>query len=208
MAQTTTYDPATATVDTPIPQAALDAHYWRFLFHDNPDKAAVWEHYNARCTAAAAPVIEAAIRYLDATDAARTDVYKQRMALHWNNRPAPKGRNMWGTVNTSTSCGGGLRFVSCSGHGGFLVSPLRESLIPAPLRKGMAYEEDDEWAIIGAVFPEAAVKMSPSFFCAQEDGTSARNYARRYAVEKLARTYGPTLRQILEDAGQQIPAPA
>ena len=199
---TTSYDPATATVNTVIPPEAFDANHWRMAFRDNPDAQAVFEHYDAERAAHVAPIAQALIAHLDATDSARAADYRRLGAAGVSNRPAPKDRDRWGNINESVACGGGIRFVSCEGHGGFLISPVRELLIPAPLREGMEYEEDCDWAIVGAVFPEAAVKMNPRYFCDQEDGTSARDYARREAVEVLGRWRLPAMREVLAEADQ------
>ncbi|MCL6424381.1 hypothetical protein Bequi_13505 [Brachybacterium sp. JHP9] len=66
------------------------------------------------------------------------------------------GRPAWGAVNHVYDIAPGIAEVSCEGHGGVKLSPERNRLVPAPLRRpGGWYEEDCEYKIAVATFPSA-----------------------------------------------------
>lgn len=59
----------------------------------------------------------------------------------------------WGSAQNVTSITRGIRSVSTAGHGGILVSPTKNAMIPEYMRESSgAYEEDCEWAIPAVVF--------------------------------------------------------
>jgi hypothetical protein len=59
----------------------------------------------------------------------------------------------WGSAQQVTHIAHGIRSVSTSGHGGVLVSPSKNVLIPEYMRRNDgAYEEDCDWAIPAIVF--------------------------------------------------------
>lgn len=59
----------------------------------------------------------------------------------------------WGLAQKVTNIARGIRSVSTAGHGGVLVSPTKNAMVPEYMRKESgAYEEDCEWAIPAIVF--------------------------------------------------------
>lgn len=61
----------------------------------------------------------------------------------------------WGGVQHATEIGPGLWSVSTAGHGGMLLSPERNAVMPDYLRADSGwYEEDCEWSLVALVFPE------------------------------------------------------
>jgi len=60
----------------------------------------------------------------------------------------------WGPSQGATVYAEGVVFHSTAGHGGFLLSPERNSKVHPALRvTGGAYEEDEVWAIVAFTFP-------------------------------------------------------
>jgi len=61
----------------------------------------------------------------------------------------------WGVSQLATIYAEGIVSHSTSGHGGFQLSPDRNSRIDASVRRaGGWYEEDCEWAIVALTFPD------------------------------------------------------
>lgn len=126
------------------------------------------------------------IDYLDNTDFDRKIYLKNHQ--HDNKRTARKSVNMWGEVQHTTSCGVGAKYVSCSGHGGFLISPARQHTIPEPLREWNpyyadgcgVYEEDCDFNIYTAFYPKGGMKVSPHFLQTEHQW---REYSANYLVE-------------------------
>jgi hypothetical protein len=59
----------------------------------------------------------------------------------------------WGIAQTVKNIARGIRSVSTAGHGGVLVSPTKNAMIPEYMRdESGAYEEDCAWAIPAVVF--------------------------------------------------------
>ena len=59
----------------------------------------------------------------------------------------------WGVSQSVTQIARGIRRVSTAGHGGVLLSPTKNALIPEYMRDDSgAYEEDCEWCIPAVVF--------------------------------------------------------
>lgn len=136
------------------------------------------------------PMVKRLVEWAEATDAERDRIVAD-MRRKVGNRPRPKGRYMWGAEQQSIACGGGIRFASCSGHGGFLVSEAREAAIPEGLRRGQAYEEDDEFNIIALLWPSAALAVSPTFLAedAEANGTTQAQEFRHYAAQNVLRMF-------------------
>jgi len=66
----------------------------------------------------------------------------------------PPTRSPWGTVQSATAYGP-FWSVSTAGHGGVKVPRALNAKIDASVRrKGGWYEEDIDWAIVAATFPE------------------------------------------------------
>ena len=163
-----------------------DPTMWRYQFDSD-------EAYNKYRRYAEPMIARMALRFahwLDATDQARQAHYvADRKRL--GNRTAPKGYK-WGAVNESIACGGGIRLVSCAGHGGFLISQARQNGIPVKLQDiEAAYEEDCDFYTIGAIYPEAAMKAHPKFF------TNAY-MTRLYCADKVAQYHYRELATIVE----------
>ncbi len=69
----------------------------------------------------------------------------------------------WGLSQFSKSLAPGIMSYTTAGHGGIHLSPVRNMVVPKYMRRADGwYEEDSEWAIAGAVFPEAFVKFAGS----------------------------------------------
>lgn len=73
--------------------------------------------------------------------------------LSYSDKPVGKPRDMWGSVQRAYGAGKGMRFVSCSGHGGMLLSHAREASLPEVFRKNCMYEEDCDINIIALFYP-------------------------------------------------------
>lgn len=59
----------------------------------------------------------------------------------------------WGVAQSVQQITQGIRSVSTAGHGGILVAPTKNALIPEYMRcEDGAYEEDCDWAIPAVVF--------------------------------------------------------
>ncbi|MBC3871735.1 DUF7007 domain-containing protein [Undibacterium oligocarboniphilum] len=59
----------------------------------------------------------------------------------------------WGVAQNVTNIARGIRSVTTAGHGGVLVSPTKNNLIPEYMRHHAGeYEEDCEWCIPAIVF--------------------------------------------------------
>ena len=64
-------------------------------------------------------------------------------------------RSMWGDVQTATQTAPGIWSVTTAGHGGIVLSPARNAMVPACLRRANAqYEEDGEYAAVVFAFPD------------------------------------------------------
>lgn len=62
---------------------------------------------------------------------------------------------LWGPSQGATIHADGVVFHSTAGHGGFLLSPERNSKVHPSLRViGGTYEEDEAWAIVAFTFPD------------------------------------------------------
>ena len=80
--------------------------------------------------------------------------YRQLAGL---NRRDVKTRAMtpWGAAQQSRIYGEGVVAHSTAGHGGFHLDPARNALVDRRWRNAEGwYEEDSEWAIVAATFPE------------------------------------------------------
>jgi len=65
----------------------------------------------------------------------------------------------WGASQYSESLCRGIVSYGTAGHGGVHLSPTRNCVVPEYMRNANGwYEEDCEWAIPAAIFPEAWVK--------------------------------------------------
>lgn len=63
-------------------------------------------------------------------------------------------RTPWGPAQSAEEIAPGISSVTCAGHGGYKLSPERNKMIPPSLRSSSGwYEEDTEWAKVGAIFP-------------------------------------------------------
>lgn len=124
-------------------------------------------------------LVEKFIAYLDDTDQDRK-INLRELRKTYGYKTAPKGRDQWGTVNHLYSCGAGVKFVSCSGHGGFLISNAHELCIDEPLRRCGQYEEDCDFNIVAAYFPKTGLKFNPEYRTTEAEW-------RKYAVESIIR---------------------
>lgn len=70
----------------------------------------------------------------------------------------------WGAAETATPIADGIVSVSTASHGGIWISEARRQAMPAAFRiEGHWYEEDCEWALVAASFPDAfRAKYGPS----------------------------------------------
>lgn len=80
--------------------------------------------------------------------------------------PAPRRGEAtpWGAAQSATTIADGIVSVSTASHGGIWVSEARRQAMPAAFRlEGEWYEEDCEWALVAASFPDAfRAKYGPS----------------------------------------------
>ena len=130
------------------------------------------------------------VAHLEATDAEKQVAYRANIKTY-GNTPAPKGRDMWGAIQHTYHNGSGVRIVSCSGHGGVLVSIPQEMKIDEPLRRGQYYEEDCDMMIVLAYNPRIAVKYNSSYF------TDDIRQARRICAQAVVRYYPDAVRKIV-----------
>jgi hypothetical protein len=66
----------------------------------------------------------------------------------------------WGAIQTAEQVAPGIWHVTTAGHGGLILSPERYAAMPRELQsnicgRGTAFEEDAEWALVAAWYPEA-----------------------------------------------------
>ena len=112
------------------------------------------------------------------------------------------GYSPWGAVQTEKVIGDGVRLVTTSSHGGFLVTEPALSQMPAILKAfspwaGVgAYEEDCDWVIVVLAFPHlfsdrdiwcAVRQASASYF----DGRLVRYLETRPDIVARAAAYHP-----------------
>ncbi|XKH58328.1 hypothetical protein LG293_17025 (plasmid) [Citricoccus nitrophenolicus] len=65
------------------------------------------------------------------------------------------GKSPWGEIQSVERDADGIEFATTDGHGGFKLSPERNKQVPAPLRNGNGwYEEDCERHIVEATFAD------------------------------------------------------
>lgn len=70
----------------------------------------------------------------------------------------------WGRADTAINLGEGVGLVSTPGHGGMKLDRERNARIPAPLRNGDGwYEEDDEISIPIHYYPDSWRKLIPTW---------------------------------------------
>lgn len=133
------------------------------------------------------------VQYLDSTDKKRAENFKTLKALYGlkGNR---KQQDEWGVINHTTSLGKGVRFVSCSGHGGALTPFAVNLTIDQEIRTFDGhYEEDCNIMILLAYYPEMGKKLNPNFtMFATADST------RHYAVARLMDYHRKDLQKILD----------
>lgn len=80
---------------------------------------------------------------------------QQAPDLDLDETPAGPMPGTWGGVNQRWAIAPGITEVACQGHGGIGLSKARNALVPKALRrKDGWYEEDADYAIAVATFPE------------------------------------------------------
>lgn len=68
----------------------------------------------------------------------------------------------WGPADHVEEIAPGISSIITAGHGGYKLTAERNKMIPAPLRTRSGwYEEDCEWAAVGAIFPEELTRDRP-----------------------------------------------
>lgn len=170
---------------------------WRSKFADD----ASWQTYIQAVTPLRAALAAQLTAWASATDADRTRLYNRVRKQAGHNRTAPKGEK-WGPVQRSIACGGGLRWVDCAGHGGFLISPARQAAIPAVWRESdNAYEEDCDFEIIGLLWPSALLKQKSPYYVnkAREWSVTAEEAVRRACAAAIVTHRGGQVREVLAD---------
>ncbi len=66
----------------------------------------------------------------------------------------------WGPIEDEEIIADGIRRVSTSNHGGWLLSPERQAKVPQHLlNQGGAYEEDGEYKLVALAFPDECVSF-------------------------------------------------
>lgn len=170
-------------MDVAYVEANPNMHRYNFERQDTYDA------YNELWNDAVAELTGRFVEYLNNNEDKIQDTYKA-LRKKYGNKHALKGWQ-WGPVNNTVYCGGGIKFVSCTGHGGFLVSHAREAGIDAELQRGGTYEEDCDFMIVAAYYPDAAVKFNPDYF-------TDREHARKVAAESVVRWSYGAVKNILD----------
>ena len=89
----------------------------------------------------------------------------------------------WGEVQTQSDPHPGISVVSTAGHGGIYVTPEVNAKIPEVFRMDDGwYEEDVDWAIVHAAFPELFPDTQDEAHRTLKD-YRWRQYERHYGVE-------------------------
>jgi hypothetical protein len=84
----------------------------------------------------------------------RAKHYRQLQAL-CRRDVGMRAETPWGTAQQSRIYSEGVIAHSTAGHGGFHLDPTRNAFVDARWRNAEGwYEEDSEWAIVAATFPE------------------------------------------------------
>lgn len=137
------------------------------------------------------------VSVFDSLDPVRNIAYKVNRASN-GNKHASKGQ-AWGAIQRTDYVGGGLKFVSCSGHGGFLISDARNAGIPEQLRRedGM-YEEDCDFMIIGLVYPENVSDLLNRWNPEVEDKYTPEK-VRAMAAKSVANWHTTASRDLIQD---------
>ena len=83
----------------------------------------------------------------------------------FSNSPKPTS-SPWGHIQGAKEIFPGVWNVSTPGHGGLILSAERMAAMPAALKcnvygRGNAFEEDCEWALVAAAFPEEFAGYAP-----------------------------------------------
>lgn len=133
----------------------------------------------------------------DSLDPVRNIAYEVNRASN-GNKHASKGQ-AWGAIQRTDHVGGGLKFVSCSGHGGFLISDARNAGIPEQFRRedGM-YEEDCDFMIIGLVYPENVSDLLNKWNPEVEDKYTPEK-VRSMAAKSVANWHTTASRELIQD---------
>lgn len=137
------------------------------------------------------------VSVFDSLDPVRNIAYEVNRASN-GNKHASKGQ-AWGAIQHTDYVGGGLKFVSCSGHGGFLISDARNAGIPEQLRRedGM-YEEDCDFMIIGLVYPENVSDLLNKWNPEIEDKYTPEK-VRAMAAKSVANWHTTAARELIQD---------
>lgn len=170
-------------MDVAYVEANPNMHRYNFERQDTYDA------YNELWGNAVAELAGRFVEYLNNNEDKIQDTYKA-LRKQYGNKHALKGWQ-WGPVNNTVYCGGGIKFVSCTGHGGFLVSHAREAGIDAELQRGGTYEEDCDFMIVAAYYPDAAVKYNQDYFIDRE-------YSREEAAKSVVRWQYGAVKNILD----------
>lgn len=113
------------------------------------------------------------------------------------------GYSPWGAVQTEKVIGDGVRLVTTSSHGGFLVTEPALSRMPAILKAIVpwagegAYEEDVDWAIVILAFPHlfsdselsSACKMAIEYDASYWGGRPRRYVQDNPAIQSRVENY-------------------
>ncbi|RIA46403.1 hypothetical protein DFR49_0944 [Hephaestia caeni] len=108
---------------------------------------------------------------------------------HFSRTPKPS-HSPWGQIDYADQIVPGVWSVGTPSHGGFLLSPERQTAMPAVARRaGAAYEEDAEWSLVALVFADEFSAIS----CAERTMADiARDHVRNYYPDEYAHLTGDT----------------
>lgn len=105
--------------------------------------------------------------------------------------PAP-AMTLWGTPDTSDERVPGIWHVTTPSHGGFVLSDERQAAMPACLRRGDPfYEEDVDWSLVVLAFADELRDAGDRLFGLEFD--LARQTARNWRPDRYASFTGERL---------------
>jgi hypothetical protein len=156
--------------------------------------AALLAHRRLGSTVGAATTLQTSATYVTA-DAAAAAVaalngasmthhvrYSASVEFEPSDRPTS---SMWGGVQHAKEYGPGVWSVSTADHGGFILSPARNVVVPECLRSDSGqYEEDCDWSAVAFTFPELFT---------QTDLEHAHNTLKHWRADEWEQLTGETL---------------
>ncbi len=105
--------------------------------------------------------------------------------MNFQNSPKPK-TCPWGQIQYADEVMPGIWSVGTASHGGLLLSPERMAAMPEALKcnvygKGNAFEEDCEWALVAAAWPQEFGAAQPNAMQYVGLTLNGETYAKAFA---------------------------